>query len=305
MDVSEKIKQHIIAEIINRKDILEYIDENLEFKIKNQHIKGRHFIVDSLPECGKDFLKSLMINLTGFEEADWHHTFNNQTSINLYYPKIVDSYSKNLVINGLCPLPWAYDIDILKRFNIDAIFIVRDIADIIASLREFYFKRLRSPEYISLDSLGFYSMPVEQQFDIVIEMDLALIVRQYATWYRAKQDLGLNFMFISYDDLIMNSFEISGLILEYFKLSKSDKEIKIAIEKANAQESNNSCIAINNKYIGKGASLLTDSQKQRINDFISLYKNLEFRVETDKEPSSALTDIQKQNIKIFESFYKR
>jgi len=269
MEISEKIRQHILNEIISRKDILEYIEENLEFKIKNHHKKGRHFIVDSLPACGKDFLSMLMVNLTGFEADTWHHTFNNQTDMNLYPPKMVDSYSKDIIISGLDPSPWLYDMELLKKFNADAIFVIGDIFDTIVRLRELYLNKLRKPEYICLDSLGFYSMSFEQQLDIIIEMDLRLIAGQYASWRRAERDLGLSVMFISYNDLILNSYDTARMISEHFELSKSDEEIKIAVQKTQAQETNNF-----SNFIGKGDSLLTDSQKQKINEFRKFYKGL-------------------------------
>jgi len=273
-EFKQELKQKVLNELFSTKTCEEFIQESLDFKVANFQ-KGFYPALNSIPKSGTAFFSKLMNNLTGLENIRLTRIVNGRTNNkSIYYPLLLNIFEKNC----LCPIwhiqGFEYNIEILKNFNIKTVFLYRNIFDIIASLRDFYLatdKILHPPFY--LDDINFFNLETEEQYNTLIEIELKGHLENFLSWYNAKQKYDKEIMFITYKELVDDTFNTLNKILKFYGLSKTDDEILKAIELTNSRKKVDPQMNFNKGIKGRGKALLTEKQKQRIYDQIKLYKN--------------------------------
>ncbi len=93
---------------------------------------------------------------------------------------------------------FSIDYENICRDEIITQFLTRNIFDVIVNMRDTVYKKIDRFNHTVFKVVDFMNLSDEQQFDLVIQERLLPSVKLYLSWYFAKQQYGLDIMFLSY-----------------------------------------------------------------------------------------------------------
>ncbi len=278
------LKDAAVLSLLNSKYINKPAPAIIEaaFEYKKANFKqGKHLLLNSIPKSGTGFLLELMTALTGFEKTNLNDSFimPHYPTNNFYYPELVDLYHKNLVIDAWHHSASDYNIEIIKTFNLKTVLLTRNIFDSLPSMRDYALKNIDKFNCRIHKEIDMNSMDEEEQFDFLVKYSYAGMLQLYISWYKAKQEHGLDVMFITYDDLVDNTADTLGKICDYYGLDKSQGDIQCAIEKVNIYKKKDPKIHFNKGIKGRGGKLLTDNQRHKMIEYADKFsKDIDFSI---------------------------
>ncbi len=252
--------------------LLSKLDYN--FKTLEQ---GRHLLINTLPKSGTGYLIEIMHELTGFNKIfPNNQAFPFVQTRDIYLPKLVDLFEQDLIIHGWHFEATPYNLEIIKKFNLKTVFLYRNIFDILPSIRDHVLKTLDKPQNVLLKDMDFGKMDISQQFDFLIEDRIHKNIKLFAWWYRAKHKQNIDIKFVNYNDLVDCTEETIQKICEFYGLNISDNNIRQAIQNINSVKQSEQKIHFNKGVKGRGNSLLSCEQKQRIVEIAKKYTSIDF-----------------------------
>jgi hypothetical protein len=100
----------------------------------------------------------------------------------------------------------------------------------------------------------------------------------YVSWYDAERRGKTEFIWMTYEEMKENKIEYFKKILNYCGFNKSDEEIENAVAESERGESSvlKGDIRFNKGVTGRGESLLSSAQKQKIIDLSKYYPWVDF-----------------------------
>ena len=99
--------------------------------------KRDHLFVACMPKSGSTFLANALSELTGYRYVNLAYAYERSEQ-NLYLPKLIDSFSFGSVTH-LHVRATESTIDLMKMFSIRPVILVRNIFDIVVSIRDHMF----------------------------------------------------------------------------------------------------------------------------------------------------------------------
>ncbi len=223
---------------------------------------GKHILIACMPKTASTYLCGAISRLPGIKEAVLtvgHHRREQE----------------------LCPLECALlhhldyvashhvryseaTRDIMQRFGIFPVILIRNIYDCVVSLRDHLVREsLDIPQaYVPRN---FRALTTEQQFDYIIDF----IVPWYASFFASWSEYKGPAIRLRYEWLVQNFPAAIEQILRAIGASASRKEILTALEQVNPTERR-----FNVGRVGRGVENLSDHQIERIRKHFSFFADI-------------------------------
>jgi hypothetical protein len=224
-----------------------------------------------MPKSGSTFLALAMSKLTGFPYITLARG-TERNDQNLYLPYLIDSYSTSTITNSHVRAT-SPNIELIQQFNVRPVVMVRNIFDIVVSIRDhFHGEGFAFPTIYCNEK--FKEMDEESQFDFIIELGIPWYFNFYVSWYEVKNRNLIDTLWISYEEAIEDWNATLNKIAEFYGISKSEKEITRALNTTLKKKKKD--IRFNKGVAGRGITALSDEQKEKIVNFARFYPWVDF-----------------------------
>ena len=162
--------------------------------------------------------------------------------------------------------------EVFREFKIEPIVVVRNIFDVMVSLRDHMFKLKTIFPMSYVDKNAFYSFSKTKQYDCLIEMFSPWYFNFYVSWYRVKRKRQLKTHWVVYDEFIGNEEKVISQILRKMKMEKK-KSVDEALAVMKKVGHN---YRFNIGVVGRGKKELSIAQRRRIVRFKYYYPDVDF-----------------------------
>ena len=230
--------------------------------------RGHCLFVTSIPKSGSTFLVTALAEATGFMPffLGFHH-LNEQ---DLYLPKLIDSYSMNVVSHHHTRATKP-NLEFMREFRIRPVIVTRDLFDALVSLRDHLENESRATPVIAVTD-DFFDQTPERQYDFLIDLALPWYINFYASWATAHGAGEIDALWLSYEDVMADQAGTLSRILNFYDLKRDQADIDQAIATAAAS----SGVRLNVGVTGRGQALLSEQQKDRMRALIRHHPGVHF-----------------------------
>ncbi len=231
----------------------------------------RCLMIAAMPKTGSTFLSHTIGKVLGYKHSYFASAYHNIEQ-ELYRPRIVDAYGRGTVVQQHVRAN-SPNIELLKRYGIKPTVLVRNIFDILASLRD-HLNRERLDNIPSLYvPAGYRDLPAERQFDFLVAFYAPWLLSFYASWAEAERNQRLDFMWLRYEDCLPDYASAVQAVVDYHRLSVTPDDIAAGLRDPSDQATRR----FNKGVAGRGLALLTTAQVQAINAMAECYPTVDFR----------------------------
>ena len=229
---------------------------------------GRHVFIACVPKSGSTFLKNILLSLTGYRDAFMVYT-PGQFEQDLYLP-ILDSVAHlDTVTQQHCRASDA-NVQMMQAFGIRPVVLVRNIFDCVISLLDFYNGGAFANSFFRED---YRSLDEDTRIDLLIDHLVPWYFEFVASWSLVEKQRRLELMWLSYDDLIKDKPKAVEDVLGFYGLAAPSRGI---VKRISEIEFEKRGTRFNKGVAGRGASRLSDVQKQRIERYARYYPMTDF-----------------------------
>jgi tetratricopeptide (TPR) repeat protein len=232
---------------------------------------GRHIFIACVPKSASTFLKNVLENLTGYRDLFAVYAAG-QNEHDLYLPSLVEYAAVDTVTQQHCRASDA-NVQMMQAFGIRPVVLVRNIFDSVMSLLDFY--RNQGAYFNSYFRPDFPSLDDETQIDLIIENIIPWYFQFVASWSLAEQERRLQIMWLTYEDLVRDKAGSITKVLNFYGLGASVLDIERKIKETESGARKN---RFNKGIVGRGSTGTSDSQKQRIRQYVKYYPSTDFRL---------------------------
>jgi hypothetical protein len=233
--------------------------------------RGDYLLVACMPKSGSTFLANVLSELTGYPYVALSYAYERSEQ-NLYLPKLIDSYSFGSVTH-LHLRATDSTIDLLKIFSIRPVILVRNIFDVVVSIRDHMFNEgYEFPTFFCDEN--FKDLDEKSQFDFIIEQGIPWYFNFYATWNKAISKGRIEGLWLEYEKVVSNWHKTLRTVIDFYGIKKTYEEIDHALKKTAMK--NKKKIRFNKGVVGRSVNLLTKDQKDRILSMARFYPRIDF-----------------------------
>jgi hypothetical protein len=225
-------------------------------------------VIACMPKSGSTFLLNTLSKLTGFKT--YFPTYGGyRNEQNLYLPSLIEIYEKKTVCQLHLKATEA-NLKLIEKFSIKPIILVRNIFDVVISLRDHLYREdTRGPSVWVNDE--FFKLDETLQIDFIIELAIPWYINFYVSWFSATKEGIVNPIWLTYEELTANPQSTLRLIMDSYNIKKSDEEIENTLQQVGRKK-----VRFNKGVLGRGYQTLTEVQIQRIRDFTRFYPWVDF-----------------------------
>jgi len=223
---------------------------------------GEHLLVACQPKSGSTYLTKILANLPGFEEVNLVPEYGRREQ-ELEENLLIEYQPRNYVAQHHVRYSEVTE-SLVRRFGLKPIVLVRDVFDVVMSLRDHLVNtNLSIPmAYVPDEFLGW---PDNIKHEFIVDMVVPWYFSFYASWYTQE-----NKYFVTYSDLVSDTQKTIGGIVGTYGIPCTAEEIVSAITKAKVLNTRK-----NKAVEGRGAQLERHLKEQIIN-MTSYYKAIDF-----------------------------
>lgn len=233
---------------------------------------GKYLVLAAMPKSGSTFLSHTLCSLTGYRHYYLACAYDNVEQ-EIYVPRVIDGFGSGRVVQQHFKANGP-NLEVLNRFDIKPIVVVRNIFDLAASIRD----HLLTERLDNLPSVyapgDFLTFGPSRQLDFVIDMVIPWYITYYVSWCQAEKQKQIEFLWVVYEELVADWGTGIRRILDFFGMQKSDYAIARAIETTRAGPKERT--RLNVGVPGRASALLSDSQRERIVRLTEYYPNVDF-----------------------------
>ena len=257
------------------KRLIRYPGQNglrIAFSLKKRiSSHGDYIFVACMPKSGSTFMAKALSELTGYRYVELAYAYERNEE-NLYLPKLIDSYSFGSVTH-LHVRATNSNIDLMNTFSIRPVILVRNIFDIVVSIRDHLFQEgFEFPTFFCNEKFG--ELTEKEQFDFIIEQGLPWYFNFYVSWYAAVLSGNIKALWMIFEDVVSDWKEALSNVAQFYGIQKTDKEIEKALERMEGKRRQE--IRLNKGKVGRGSSELTNDQKEKIVSLARFYPWVDF-----------------------------
>ena len=230
--------------------------------------RGHCLFMTGIPKSGSTFLVTALAEATGFLPffLGFHH-LNEQ---DLYLPKLIDSYSMNVVSHHHTRATKP-NLELMREFRIRPVILTRDIFDALVSLRDHLENESRATPVIAVTD-DFFDQSPERQYDFLIDLALPWYIAFYASWAAAHGAGEIDALWLHYEDVMADRAEALSRILDFYGLKRDQGDIERAI----AAAAGSGEVRLNIGVTGRGRALLSEHQKDRMRALTRHHPGVDF-----------------------------
>ena len=229
---------------------------------------GTHLFLACMPKSGSSFLTNCLMRLSGFAQAHWSFAYM-QAEQELYLPHVLADARNRVVIQQHCRATEA-NLQIMDGFGIRPIVMVRELADIVISLLDFYENGAVATTFLSED---FAKLDRSARIDALIDMRLPWYLQFYVSWDQARRRRRIETLWLDYAEMTTDKPGTLARIARFHGFDWSGDAIAHALAEV---EGNRAANRFNVGRRGRGAETLTQAQKARIARLARPYPSVDF-----------------------------
>ncbi len=222
-----------------------------------------------MPKSGSTFLTAVLKHYTGYPtyELPVYYGHNEQE---VSWPKLSLSADTDAIYVHQHTRCSSLSLETINLFSIKPIISVRNICDIVVSVRDHLLKESTEGPlaFVPAEFAGFSP---EQQMDFVISMALPWYFNFYTSWLESCRLQKCRAHWVRYEDLIESTASTLRKLLEFCGLRVEEDRLLLSIEQAGR-----SFTRKNVGIAGRGRSMLNDSQKEAIRRMAAFYPSVDF-----------------------------
>ena len=228
---------------------------------------GRHLLIACFPKSGSTFLKSVLMEVTGFPEQNL--TFaHGQNETGLYLPDLVAS-TTNDTVTQLHMRPSDSNVRLMQGFAIRPIILVRNIYDVLLSYKEFHDRYAREISFYE----RYDALDETRRFDVMVDDRAPWYLGFFAGWQRAVRSGRIDGFWLTYEELMHDKVGKLDEILRFHHIDRTRREIADAIDRAST---NKTATHFNKGVVGRGRAHFTDRQVEQISRIASHHPDIDF-----------------------------
>lgn len=228
---------------------------------------GRHLLIACFPKSGSTFLKSVLMEVTGFPEQNL--TFaHGQNETGLYLPDLVAS-ATNDTVTQLHMRPSDSNVRLMQGFAIRPIVLVRNIYDVLLSYKEFHDRYAQEISFYE----RYDALDETQCFDVMVDDRAPWYLGFFAGWQRAVRSGRIDGFWLTYEELMQDKVGKIDEILRFYHIDRPRREIAGAIDRAST---NKTATHFNKGVVGRGRAHFTDRQVEQISRIASHHPDIDF-----------------------------
>ena len=233
---------------------------------------GRYIMISSMPKSGSSFLTRALAAATGYRHSYLAYEYGNLEQ-ELYLPKVVDAYGVGTVTQQHFKANQA-NLSLMKTFGIRPIVLVRNLFDIIVSLRD----HLMNENMSNLPGLevdpNFRQQELSRQIDFVVDLCVPWYLGYYVSWCQAEAASAIDFHWLQYEQAIRDWPSCVRRVLTFCSLSTAAERAEQSVQQALSM--NRSEIRLNRGISGRGAVTLSQAQRERVRQLARYYPTTDF-----------------------------
>lgn len=231
----------------------------------------KHILITCTPKSGSTYLLRLLESLLSYEVKIFIAAFD-RTEQDIFEPKIIENLKKNTVTHQHTRCT-DNNIRLLNKHDIKPVILTRNIFDSVISMRN---HMILEPENswwpMGYVDHNFYKLPIEKQYDFVIDLIIPWYINFYVSWQRYKDKDAL--LWITYDELFANKIETLKKVLIYYGINKNFTLEDIHYHEEKIKEITRKT---NQNKLGDKVNL-TQEQLNKITKFTEYYPDINFNL---------------------------
>lgn len=246
------------------------------YMIKRKIAKNRKkdiYFIACYPRSASNYLTDMMGKIIKVPEKNIklfpgvYHDF-------IYFPKLIDILNENVIITQHLRLT-SFNRKIVTELKIKPVVLVRNIFDVIVSYDDYINKNGFGPLDPDQGDLApelcknYFELKKNEQYDYLIDFIVPWYISFFVTWYyytRIKNEIKA--YWLTYEDFTKNTCLKLNEIFKFYNINVPIDKINFTV---NAEGKKN----FNKGIIGRG-KILTARQIERIYNFKSYHKNIDF-----------------------------
>lgn len=275
MSILQNINPARFSEIVANSTLNDgFVPQKYKESLRVERGEEKLIVVAAAPKSGSTFLSGSLCKITGYD----HFRLTEGYATNehdLYLPSLLMMNNKGC-ISQLHIKGTYHNIALMQLFEIAPIILVRKIEDIVISLAKDLRKKQDLEDWeIGKNGYSFIwqdlstkDLTDDELTDMVIELAVPWYVNFYVSWYRLSQKGIVKSLWLTYEEMMENKEKALIHVMNflgYKEISSIDSEL------------------LDKKYgtfrtggTGEGEKTLTKSQKLKIREKFSFYKNIDF-----------------------------
>ncbi len=228
-----------------------------------------HLLIACQPKSGSTFLKNALCEVTGFRDLFLFHA-SGQNEQDLFYPALLEFATVPTVTQQHCRASEA-NLQIMQAFGLKAVVLVRDLADVIISLRDFYSQGAILGTFFHPDV--WMPLTLERQADLIIDHVIPWHLQFLASWQQADKERRVPVLWMTYAELMSDKAAAVGKVLDWHGLNAPEGKISAAFAALAGEPRKN---RFNKGVSGRGREGLTAGQQSRIRQLASYFPGTDF-----------------------------
>ena len=230
-----------------------------------------YVLVACMPKSGSTFLTNALSELIGYKICSLCYAYS-QTEQDLYLPKVLNNYSiANITQQHIRATD--SNIDLIQKFSMQPIVLVRNIFDIIVSIRDHQYREsIKSPMFYLTED--FCSLDKPTQYDLIIELAIPWYINFFVSWHEACNQKKVDALWVTYEELTSDNIATLQRISNNLGINKPDQEVESTLIKVSTRNKNR----LNKGISGRGHSELSEEQKNKVIALTRFYPNIDFSI---------------------------
>jgi hypothetical protein len=229
---------------------------------------GRHMFITSVPKSASTFLKNVLVELSGYRDT-FMVTSTWQFEQELYLPTLRHVASLDTVTQQHTRAS-DVNVQIMQAFGIRPIVLIRNIFDAVVSLLDFYNAGAFT---VSFFQEGYSLLDDATKLDLIIDNFVPWYFLFVSSWDQVERQARLELTWLTYDELTTNTHDSVARMLAFYGLAANVRDIARVIKQVQSEKRRS---RFNKGVAGRGATLLSTAQKQRISSFARYYPTTDF-----------------------------
>ncbi|MFT5438648.1 MAG: tetratricopeptide (TPR) repeat protein [Alphaproteobacteria bacterium] len=229
---------------------------------------GNHALIACMPKSGSTLLFEMLHQLTGWQKSLFSYAYlQNEQELDL--SSILEVAETNTVTQQHCRATEA-NIQIIQGLSLRPVVLVRNLADIVMSLVDFYNNGAVINTFLDTD---WSRLSLDSKRDYIIDHVMPWYVGFYTSWRRAEAAGRLDCLFVHYEELIADKPGALHKIADFLGMEKTIDDCLGAITTA---ESASSRTRFNKGVAGRGAASLSNEQQARLKRLATPFGSIDF-----------------------------
>lgn len=226
--------------------------------------------VSCFPKSGSSYATRILSEITRVRIHRTVYAFL-QNEQDIYLPALIDGFWHDFATQQHTRATDP-NVKLMNKYSIRPVVLVRNIFDIVCSFRDHLYNesKIWMMGYVTDD---FFDLCENEQYDFIINLILPWYFNFYVSWYEAEREKKIEFLWITYEDMVEEPVVCFNNILRFLNVNKTEQEIKrtlkLDIKKGKRDK-------FNKGITGRGAKLLSEEQKLKIKSYKKYYPNIDF-----------------------------